>query len=263
MQALSKLLYVFTLLSLTFSALAVPHLHKRLAPACDLSHDDINTVIPSNINDGQAKPLQPAIADHPTFVVLGVGYANYTCQDDGTWFALGGLLELYDLSCVAIEDREAKTQDVYEQWVAADPSVTALDIIQSAHSDSAYAWGQHYWVPDPNSPGDGSYNPEWDFASTVYGDVLAGTNHDDAYLIGYRTGIVPAPVDPADNIEWVTLSGYTNAAGEQYGHFADQVFRIFCYGGVSSAGSCGVPGTTGTFKTALNFWYYGGAFATD
>ena len=90
MQALSKLLHAFILLGLTLSVLARPYsqprrLQKRLQSICDLSHDNISTVIPSDINDGQAQPLLPPIANSPTFVVLGVGVANYTCLPDGTW----------------------------------------------------------------------------------------------------------------------------------------------------------------------------------
>ena len=88
MQTLSKLLSLLTAFGLAASALANPL--PRSSPAtlksiCDLSHNDISRSIPSNINDGQATPLAAPIADHPTFVLLSVGVANYTCTDDGTW----------------------------------------------------------------------------------------------------------------------------------------------------------------------------------
>ena len=88
MQAISKLLYLLTCFGVTLSVLASPQPRAsspRLKSICDLSHDNISLLIPSDINDGQAKPLLAPIADHPTFVLLSVGVANYTCQADGTW----------------------------------------------------------------------------------------------------------------------------------------------------------------------------------
>lgn len=238
--------------------LGMPRLQKRLSPACSLASDDITTLIPAYMFDPsqEATPLQEPIASHPTYLVLGVGYANYTCQADGSWEAIGGLLELFDFSCVPFDERAAKTKDAYDKWVAAPPNVTALDIIEHAWQHTSTAWGQHYWVPDPNDPSDGTFNPKWDFASTQYHDVLAGSTDESAWLIGYRTGIVDAPVDPADNIQWVSLSALDKPDGTPWGKFAQQVYRIYCYGGVASAGSCGAPGEWGLFKTALTFWYY-------
>ena len=87
MQTLSKLSSTFILLGLVFSALAQSYsqprrLQKRLQSICDLVRDNIFTVIPSDIHDGQAYPLLPPSA---TFVVLSAGVANYTCLPDGTW----------------------------------------------------------------------------------------------------------------------------------------------------------------------------------
>lgn len=258
MQTFSKL---FTLLGMALGALAVPR-HPHLAPACSLANDDITTVIPASMFDPtlNARPLQSPIHPHPVFLVLGVGTANYTCQSDGTWSAVGGLLELFDFSCVPFSERDAKTQEVYQKWVNAPSHVTAPEIVKNAWKYTTKAWGQHYWVADPNNPADGTFNPKWDFAARQYHDVLAGSTDESAWLIGYRTGIVPAPVDPADNIEWVSLSALDKADGTPWGTFAEQVYRIYCYGGVASEGSCGTAGEWGLFKTALTFWYYGGAW---
>ncbi|EKM50304.1 uncharacterized protein PHACADRAFT_264923 [Phanerochaete carnosa HHB-10118-sp] len=269
MQPLSKLLSAFALLGLALAALAVPSpagprtLQKRFGPLCDLSHDNISTVIPASINDGQARPLLPPIADSPTFVVLGVGYANYTCLPNGTWLSLGGLLELFDISCVPIDARATFTADVQQAWLGAPANLTAQDIVDTAGlADAPFALGQLYWVPDPLDPSDGTYNPVWDFGSTAWHDALAGfADHDAAYLTGFRTGLVPAPVDPAVNIEWVTLAPLEKD-GKPLGTFADQVFRIFCNGGATTSDTCDPNGPDFLSKTALNFWYYGGYWAT-
>ncbi|EKM50315.1 uncharacterized protein PHACADRAFT_201155, partial [Phanerochaete carnosa HHB-10118-sp] len=225
-------------------------------------NDDISTVIPANINDGQSRPLLAPIADHPSYVVLGVGYANYTCLPNSTWLAIGGLLELFDLSCTSIDQRESYTASVQQQWLAAPADYTALDLIEDSETEyKPYSVGQHYWVPDPLDPSDGTFNPKWDFGSRVWNDALENaTDPETAYLYGYRTGIVPAPVDPAVNIEWVTLAPLTQN-GQPLGLFADQVFRIFTNGGSTSSDTCDPNGPMALVKTTLNFWYYGGYWA--
>ena len=84
--AASRLFCLFTFLALALSAYAA---RKPSSPSlksiCDLSKDNVELSIPPNINDGQPRPLVQPILPHPTFVVIAVGVANYTCLPNGTW----------------------------------------------------------------------------------------------------------------------------------------------------------------------------------
>lgn len=167
------------------------------------------------------------------------------------------MMELFDVSCIPQHDRAAFTKAVYDLWIHAPSDMSALHLVEtSGRALEPFAMGQHYWVPNPLNAADGTTNPKWDFGSHAWHDILAhAEDPESAYLIGYRTGIVPAPVDPEVNIEWVTLAPLLRN-GQPLGHFAKQVFRINTYGGFAPSATCDPKGPIGQAKTVLNFWYY-------
>ena len=75
--------------------------------------------------------------------------------------------------------------------------------------------GQHYFILNPSGSG---LSPKWDFTSA------SEAGHPDAFVIGARTGDIPAPTNPTTNVDWLSLS---NAGGD----LADQVFRVQTRGG--------------------------------
>lgn len=143
-------------------------------------------------------------------------------------------MELYDISCVPQSTRASFTTFISELWATAPADVTAWDLIHaSGLLYRPYALGQHYWILDPNDPSSGQLNPKWDFRSTSLTNVA---NPETAYLVGYRTGIVPAPTGSALNAEWVTLAPLV-VDGKPDGLLADQVFRLNTNGGMPPTNS--------------------------
>ena len=156
------------------------------------------------------------------------------------------MMELFDISCVPQSERPAFDTAVYNLYASAPADFTATELVESAGlAYKPFALGQHYWVPNPQNssdPLDGAVNPKWDFGSKAWHDSLENAaDPETAYLIGVRTGIVPAPNDPDVNIPWATLSPYFNPDGSRLGTFADQVFRINTNGGYAPNASVCYP----------------------
>ena len=143
-------------------------------------------------------------------------------------------MELYDISCIPQSTRAAFTTFISELWATAPAELTAWDLVNmSKFLYKPYALGQHYWIADPLDPSSGQINPKWDFRSTSLTNVA---NPETAYLVGNRTGIVPAPTDSVHSAEWVTLAPLI-VEGKPDGLLADQVFRINTNGGNAPNGS--------------------------
>lgn len=146
-------------------------------------------------------------------------------------------MELYDISCIPQSARASFTTFISALWAAAPPEVTAWDLVEtSGVLYKPYALGQHYWILDPNDPSSGSLNPKWDFRST---SLKNDPNPETAYVVMYRTGIVPAPIDSARNAEWVTLAPLT-VDEQPDGLLADQVFRLNTNGGMPPSNSVSI-----------------------
>ena len=95
--------------------------------------------------------------------------------------------------------------------------MTPQEVIAAlANLDSPFILGQHYYVVNPVT-GYG-ISPKWDFTSAIE------AGHPDAFVVGARTGDVPAPTDPQKNIDWLSVSAVE-------GDLADQIFRIQTRGG--------------------------------
>jgi hypothetical protein len=128
----------------------------------------------------------------------------------------GALAELFDISCLPPSKFDALTSGAYNLWIKAPSSATPQDIIDALASvGSPEVLGQHYFINNPAGTG---LSPKWDFTSA------SESGHPDAFVIGARTGDIPAPTNPTVNIDWLSLS---NAGG----NLADQVFRVQTRGG--------------------------------
>ena len=129
----------------------------------------------------------------------------------------GAVAELIDVSCQVYEPGFDTIQhDLYNVWtkLIPHPIEAIIDLLHLLNPP--YVLNQHYFVPNPVT-GEG-LSPKWDFTSA------SEAGHPDAYVIGIRTGDIPAPKDPSVNVDWLSLS---NGGGD----LADQIYRVQTRGG--------------------------------
>ncbi|GJE92685.1 hypothetical protein PsYK624_088400 [Phanerochaete sordida] len=224
---------VFTLATAAIAAFAYP------MSQCSTAGDTIT------FPDGtSALPAPPA--EDPSFIALGVGVQNYTCASTGTFTSTGAVAELFNLACKPEDDFDSATDRAFARWSAAPVDVTAFDLI-ARFKGSPRVLGQHYFIVNPVT-GSG-LSAKWDFTSAS----LSG--HPDAFVVGARTGDVPAPTDPTVNIDWLSLSAVPNLGGD----LADDVYRVQTRGGQPPV-SC-TPGTPDiSVRYVSQYWFFGGAF---
>ena len=129
----------------------------------------------------------------------------------------GAYAEIFDVSCVHSSDSYASiTKLAFEAWKIAPKSLKPATVIKAlAHLHSSIILGQHYFVP--NAAGT-ALTPKWDFTSA------SEAGHPNAFVIGAKTGDIPAPTNPTINVDWLSLSGAS-------GDLANQIFRLETNGG--------------------------------
>ncbi|KAF8180559.1 hypothetical protein K438DRAFT_1842121 [Mycena galopus ATCC 62051] len=220
---------MFFLTLLTFLLASVDGLVSG-SPRCDTSYAKMD--LPPN----QTALVAPTT--NPLFVLLGVGIQNYTCS--GTAFtSIGAVASLFDISCLAGTPKFANVQQkAFNIWTDAPKDVPATSIghlVDAPHLD-----GFHYFVTSPSGTG---LSPEWDFTST---GKFAG--NATAFVLGAKVGDILAPVDPATNIDWLSL-----VAAE--GDLASQIFRIDTVGGQPPT-SCDVTGQQISVKYTSKYFLY-------
>ncbi|KAI0696842.1 hypothetical protein BC835DRAFT_1271280 [Cytidiella melzeri] len=198
-------------ISLIASAHAVSAAPAQTGSRCDLSK--VTLTIPAS---SSGTPLAAPIAATPEFVGVGVGTQNYTCNAQGTYVSAGAYAELFDVSCLPSSDSYETIIDIASAaWSIAPASWTAAKVIQAmAELKNPSVLGQHYFVTNAA----GGLSPKWDFTSA------SEAGHADAFVIGAKTGDIPAPTNPTKNIDWLSLSAAS-------GDLATQVYRLQTRGG--------------------------------
>ncbi|THH28974.1 hypothetical protein EUX98_g5217 [Antrodiella citrinella] len=226
---------------LASSVLATPTTSSPKIAGCSASKKTLS--MPS----GQTQLVVPNTTT-PTFIGIGVGVQNYTCDSTGTFTNVGAVAELFDISCADESVYGALTDITSAIWQAAPKSVTTQDIIKTLSIidpvfDTPFILGQHFFVTNPTT-GVG-LSPEWNFASAS----LAG--HSDAFVIGAKVGDITSPTSPSD-IDWLMLN-------KAEGDLASQIFRVETRGGQPPA-SC-TPGSPEIeVKYVSQYWLFGGSF---
>ncbi|KAL0571271.1 hypothetical protein V5O48_010688 [Marasmius crinis-equi] len=168
----------------------------------------------------QAGSLPPQTA--PTsFIALGVGTQNYTCSSAGNYTSAGAVATLYDISC------------------------TYANFDATADVQNLLVLGQHFFITNPVNASAG-ISPKWDFTSRL-GDP-------QAFVVGARIDFMPAPVDPATNIDWLKLGAVPGQ-----GSLASEIYRTDTKGGQPPA-SCAVGSKPITVKYSATYWFTGGKF---
>ncbi|KIP06971.1 hypothetical protein PHLGIDRAFT_71863 [Phlebiopsis gigantea 11061_1 CR5-6] len=181
---------------------------------CDVSRDTVP--FPSTAKSPPT-PLFSQITGGPKFVGIGIGVQNYTCASAGTFSSTGAVAELFDISCLSEVTYEVLTDLTFAAWKDAPSSITVQKVIDELDIfHPAFVLGQHYFIVNPIT-GSG-LSPKWDFTSA------SEAYHPDAFVVGAKTGDVPAPTAPQTNVDWLSLSA-------TQGELAQQVFRVETRGG--------------------------------
>jgi len=231
----------FITLALVASAIAVPGFQGFPAPPTGLSipapgaHTcsvSAKLVLPA----GQTVLAAPT--DPISFVLLGVGYQNYTCSAAGTYASAGAIADLFDLSCLSkITPIFNGIQDAaFAAWKVAPPS------FKIGPAAIGYPlMGNHYFQPSPSGTG---ISPVWDFRAG------AAKGNPNAFVLAAKVGDLPAPTSTND-VDWLQLKSVS-------GSLATQIYRTDTRGGVPPT-SC-TPGSAPTsLKYVSKYWLYGGS----
>jgi len=225
-------------ISLASLLLAVPALALPKLSGCNLSNAKLS--LPSN----QTVLAQPTGA--PSFVGLGVGVQNYTCNATSlTYSNVGAVAELFDISCLSGTPLFTTIQNgAFDLWDKAPASLTAQDIIQKLGSRPIIL-GQHYFVANPlPAPGSPALSPKWDFTS----DSEKG--NAQAFVIGAKVGDLPAPTGKSD-VDWLQLKSVE-------GELASTIYRVDTKSGQPPS-SCTAGAPLLSVKYTAIYWFYGGS----
>ncbi|KAF9495004.1 hypothetical protein BDN71DRAFT_1482879 [Pleurotus eryngii] len=201
---------------------------------CDISNTEIS------LPPGLPPPTSP-----PSYVSVAIGVQNYSCDDTGAYTSVGAVAELFDISCLLGTPAFDHIQGLaFNIWKALPSKVTAEKVIELLHlAKTPTILGQHYFITNPFT-GSG-LSPKWDFTSQG-----ATKGNPNAFVVGARSGGVPAPTGPQD-IDWLFLTGVQ-------GQLADQIYRVDTRGGQPPA-TC-TPGSAPiSAKYASKYWLFGGS----
>lgn len=134
-----------------------------------------------------------------------------------TFRSTGAVAELFDISCLPKSTFDAIADLAFDTWKYAPSVITALDLVNTlAPLKPVFVLGQHYFIINPLT-GSG-LSPKWDFTSA------SEAGHADAFVVGAKTGDVPAPSDADANVDWLSLKGVE-------GDLASAVYRMDTRGG--------------------------------
>jgi len=209
---------------------------------------NVSTAIP-DLPSNQSQLVIPT-STTPKFLGVAVGTQNYTCSSSGTYTNVGALAEIFDVSCLGSSALYGVAIDAAQTvWSTMPSGVTAADVISNATQlDVPVVLGQHYFVQDP-TPGSTGISPKFDFTSASL------SCNPNAYAIGAKTGDIPAPTDPTDNVDWLELDVVE-------GELASQIFRIDARGGQPPV-SC-TPGSADiAVRYVAAYWFYGEGNTTE
>jgi hypothetical protein len=126
--------------------------------------------------------------------------------------SIGAVADMFDMACLVHESDFSTIQDpVYAKWNAAPPNATPQQVVDSIGPFRLL--GHHYFITNPIT-GTG-LSPKWDFTEALH--------NSNAFVVGNKTGDLPAPTGSAD-VDWLMLNAVE-------GKLAKQVFRIYTKGG--------------------------------
>jgi hypothetical protein len=197
-------------------------------PSCKPNPDLLKQTIPA----GQT--TLTASTDPLSYVLLGVGYQNYTCTDAGTFTSAGATADLYDLSCVAKTPADVAriTTTANKLWNSKLPIIQCITPVLG----KVAAIGKHFFSPSPSGTG---ISPVW--------DRRAETKKANAYVLARKTGNIPAPTG-AQDVDWLQLANVE-------GSLATTIYRTDTRGGPPPT-SC-TPGSSTRVKYVAAYYLMG------
>jgi len=164
------------------------------------------------------------------FLAVGLGVQNYTCGAAGTFGSTGAVAQLFDASCFV----DAGTpMDVLTKTGLALEKAHQLPQL---NGNTPLKLGDHFFVE--NAAGTG-IAPFFTFVSSQ--------KNANAFILAAKTGDIPAPTDPKDNVDWLML-------GNSQGSLAKTVFRLDTAGGQPAA-SC-TTGQTASIPYSAIYMFY-------
>ncbi|KAF9513768.1 hypothetical protein BS47DRAFT_1343765 [Hydnum rufescens UP504] len=189
---------------------------------CDLSNAKLPVVPGINFTTTSDRPR------HPRALGLGVGVQNYTCTAAGTYGALGAVAQLFDISCLystsSFNTLPSLALMLQQQRLLRASAITAL------------ALGHHYFVNF-----NGTLSPRFDITKDKQPPP-------SRYIIAKRIAGFKAPVNPAQNVDWLQLARIS-------GHFSKLVYRVETAGGQAPA-TC-TPGSGDiSVSYAAQYWFF-------
>lgn len=170
------------------------------------------------------------VSTKPTsFVLLGVGYQNYTCNDSGKFASAGAVADLFDISCTAkTPAAAANVADMsFKMWTRLGKIAEAIAPVIGQR----VAAGKHYFTKTATG-----IAPVWDSRSFGPANLKGKAN---AFVLASKTGNIPAPKSPELNVDWLQL---VSAEGD----LGDDIYRLETRGGPAPA-TC-KPGATTRVK---------------
>ncbi|OAX36774.1 hypothetical protein K503DRAFT_772207 [Rhizopogon vinicolor AM-OR11-026] len=221
---------ILTLVVLGSYANAFP-MGRQFSACCDLSNARLQ--VPSN----QTQLVAPTYA--PSYIALGVGTQNYTCNTSSSAYILyGAVAELFDTSCLyGTPAFDSAPTVVYDAWSAAYDLVTPQELITTLGLlPNPTVLGQHYYVPNPVGTG---LSPKWDFTSSG-----ATAGNPNAYVIGVKVGDLPS--SNSSNIDNLMINGIE-------GELATEIFRVESNGGQPPS-QCSDANIT--VKYTAQYWFF-------
>ncbi|KAG1786828.1 uncharacterized protein HD556DRAFT_1007987 [Suillus plorans] len=223
---------------LTFNILALVILgyadalraEKHHSAGCDLSGARLN--VPAN----QTQLIAPTYA--PSYIGIGVGTQNYTCNTTlSTYTLVGAYGEIFDSSCLyGTSSFESAPTVAFNVWYATT-GVTVQQIVTILGlTHNSAVLGQQYYVPNPVGTG---LSPKWDFTSSG-----ATAGDPNAYVIGAKVGDLPS--SNSSDIDDLMVEAVE-------GELASLVFRVDTDGGQPPA-QCEAGNIT--VKYTAQYWFF-------
>ncbi|KAG1776850.1 hypothetical protein EV702DRAFT_1197876 [Suillus placidus] len=205
---------------------------RHPSTSCDLSGARLQ--VPAD----QTQLIAPTYA--PSFIGIGVGTQNYTCNATTSTYALVGAVgEIFDSSCLyGTPAFESAPTLAYDVWSATTGITIQEVIITLGLMPDPAVLGQHYYVPNPVGSG---LSPKWDFTSS---GVTAG--NPNAYVIGVKTGNLPS--SNSSDIDELMVKAVE-------GELASEVFRMETNGGQPPT-HCAAGYSNIAIKYTAQYWFF-------
>ncbi|KAF8967757.1 hypothetical protein BDZ97DRAFT_1755842 [Flammula alnicola] len=224
-------------LALAASALAAPRFLPKPSGCASPASGKHTCAINATLTVPANQTVLAAPSTAPSYVLLGVGYQNYTCSTAGVYTSVGAVADLYDISCLSsVPAVFTNIQDeAYRLWQSLPTSPKTLPA-----ANGYPLMGSHFFATSPSGTG---ISPVWDFRGA------SAKGNPDAFVLAAKIGDLPAPTG-AQDVDWLQLKSVE-------GSLATQIYRTDTRGGTAPT-SCTPGSALISLKYVAKYWLYGG-----